>query len=180
MRKTDYFTRTKCLNKNWTNEEWNEYCKKSWAGPEAYRVAAVYNGFEYNYSDICLNPEVAFEWQGKKGCRIRITLSESPDGWSFGRNTQLGTCGSSHGCPYVERGDRDCYETKDKAYEAAIRAICRDRDYVKRNYGGVPEDDEDREYAAYTKAINSELQKAFRVIDQLEESTKTPSLFGYF
>lgn len=181
MRKTKYFTRTKCLNREWTSEEWSEFCKKSWEDPEAYRVATEYNGFEYNYSDICLNPEVAFEWRGKKGCLVKITLSKSPDGWSFGKDTQLGTYGSCHGCRYVERGDRYFYETKDEAYEAAIHSICHDRDYIKRNNCRVHEDeDEDREYATYTKAISSELQKALRVIDQLEESTKTPSLFGYF
>lgn len=180
MRKKDYFTRTKCINRKWTDKEWSEFCKKSWADPEAYRVAAVYNGFEYNYSDICLNPEIAYEWRGKKGCHVQITLSESRDGWSFGRDTLLGTYGTSHGCPYVERGDRNFYETKDEAYKAAVAAVCRDRDYVKRNYCGVNDEDEDREYAEYTKAINSELQKAIRVINQLEESIKNPSLFGFF
>lgn len=180
MKKTDVFTRIKCLDKVFTFAEWSEHCKAEREHPEKFTIAAEFHGFKYNYSDVCLNPEIAFEWQGTKGCQVKITLSESPDGWSFGMSVQLGTYGSRHGCPYVEHGDRDCYETKDEAYEAAIYAICRDRDYVRRNYCGVHEEDEDREYAAYTKAIDSELQKALRVIDQLEESVRQPTLFGYF
>lgn len=180
MKKTDYFTRIRCINKTFTLAEWDEHCKQYHANPEQFRVAAEFHGFQYNYSDVCLNPEVAFEWRGKRGNQVKITLSESPDGWSYGKDVQLGTCGTCHGSCYVERGMRDRYDTKDEAYEAAIRSVCNDRDYVLRNHCGVHEEDEDREFAAYAKAIESELQKAIRVIDKLEESTKQPSLFGYF
>lgn len=180
MKKTDVFTRIKCLDKVFTFAEWSEHCKAEREHPEKYTIAAEFHGFKYNHSDVCLNPEIAFEWQGKKGCQVKITLSESPDGWSYGMSVQLGTYGSSHGCPYVESGDRDCYETKDEAYEAAIRSLCESRDWFKRTHCDISTDDEDRGFVAYMKGIDSERQKAIRVIDQLEESVRQPTLFGYF
>lgn len=112
---------------------------------------------------------------------VQITISESPDGWSYGLDVNLGTSGTGRGCPFVKRGDEDWYETEDDAYEAAIKRLgeIREREVknAERRHGVTEEDYEDR---LISKAVGGEFRQAIRVIETLETQIKEPSLFGYF
>lgn len=175
------FHTTESIGLNFTDEEWWAHCKDLRHGRKS-DIAFEYNGFKYNYNDVCINPKEVFSWKGKKTWNsIKINISESPDGWSYGIDVNLGTSGTMHGCCYVKRGDKEWHETADDAYEAAIRRLGEIREREVKNaefrHGITDEDDDDR---LISKSMGGEFRQAIKVIESLETQIKEPTLFGYF
>ena len=180
-RKVKPFHTTESIGLNFTDEEWWAHCEDVRHGRKS-DIAFEFHGFKYNYNDICLNPKEVFSWQGKKTWNlIQITISESPDGWSYGLDVNLGTRGTGQGCSFVNRGDKDWYETADAAFEAAIGRLSEIREQEVKNaefrQGITEEDDDDR---LISKSIGGEFRQAIKVIESLEAQIKEPTLFGYF
>ena len=171
---------TRSTGRRYTAEEWSKRCQETWP-LRGQETAFEFNGFRYNDCDVCTNPRIAFSWKDKGSYNsITISVSESPEGWSYGVKCMLGTSGYSHGSTFVKKGDEDWYPTVDDAYAAAVKALCRQRDWAVKNAAVERlSDDDDPDAAAIREAIGPRLQKAVDVINKLEAYVNQPSLFGY-
>ena len=84
MGNNDTFHICKCLGKSFTYDEYTDFVK----GESSSHTVFEYDGFKFNAWDVCLNPNMALEWQGKS-CKFKVKTAKSPNGRWDGLSTEV-------------------------------------------------------------------------------------------
>lgn len=81
-----------------------------------------YNGYEYNQSGVCINPDKIYEFGSHNECYFAISVSETPRGWVHGHDCAVKTDCRGSGCGCWHHA-RECYPSKSKAIVACAERI---------------------------------------------------------
>lgn len=118
--------RCRCLDKNFTVEEYSDWLKNHDDG-----AVFTFGEFGFNLYDVCLTPHTPIDISIKKD-RFKIETAQSPNGrWSYGISYYTEKEAVFAGLKVVEKGTRrelynipDCEydEAKDKYISTAVKA----------------------------------------------------------
>jgi hypothetical protein len=103
----EVFHRIKHLNRNFTQQEWADYCEAS-RKDDDNRIQTKIGKYIWNDCDICLNPE---SWlietkHGAYGYSVEIKWAECRNGiFAFGISYNCGTEGGSFGVSWADKAD---------------------------------------------------------------------------
>lgn len=113
MENNDIFHICKCLGKSFTYDEYEDFVK----GESANYPVFEHDGFKFNVWDVCLNPNIALEWQGKS-CKFKVETAKSQNGrWDYGTDCWLVNVGVCHAACFVNGQDGFLTE-KECVYDA--------------------------------------------------------------
>lgn len=88
--------RCRCLGKDFTFQEWIDYCKDP--SHDSAQIVMTYEEFGFNVHDVCMTPHVPVKLIVDARFYIAVRTAQSPNGrWTVGNNYGLGTGGGS--CP---------------------------------------------------------------------------------
>lgn len=110
--------RCRCLDRNFTFEEWCEYLR---ANPSGGAVLTV-GTFNFNITDICLTPNKPVRIEGRI-CKLEISTAQSLNGrWEFGIDLGLNTEGRHFGVSFVDDISRGFQTEKEAIYAGLLFA----------------------------------------------------------
>lgn len=106
----------RCLQKEFTSEEWAWYCRKH---PEAGEVVFWHGPFGFNIHDVCMTPRMPVN-VSEQSCALIVRTAQSPCGrWSYGLDLTLYEEGACHGCGFIDNPDYG-YASENDAIRAAL------------------------------------------------------------
>lgn len=140
MENNDTFHICKCLGKSFTYDEYTDFVK----GESSSHPVFEYDGFKFNVWDVCLNPNMALEWQGKS-CKFKVETAKSPNGrWDYGTDCWFVNGGGCHAACFVDGQDgfpteKECvYDALKYFEEKVLRKISEGKNRVELDYNGEP------------------------------------------
>ena len=172
MENNDIFHICKCLGKSFTYNEYVDFIKKNSPSHPVF----YYDGFKFNVWDVCLNPNIALEWQGKS-CKFKVKTAKSPNGrWDYGTDCWFANGGGCHAACFVDGQDgfpteKECLYTALKHFEEKVlRKISEEKNHVEL--------DDNLEHVKGSSTI-SHLKECFKQIRKFKEqyNQKQLSLF---
>lgn len=108
--------RCRCLDRNFTFEEWCEYLR---ANPSGGAVLTV-GTFQFNINDVCLTPSQPIKIE-KTTCKLKIETAQSLNGrWDYGINLDLHTESSSHGARFIDNLSNGFQTEKEAIFDALL------------------------------------------------------------
>lgn len=131
MENNDIFHICKCLGKSFTYDEYEDFVK----GESANYPVFEHDGFKFNVWDVCLNPNIALEWQGKS-CKFKVETAKSQNGrLDYGTDCWLVNVGVCHAACFVNGQDgflteKECvYDALKHFEEKVLReiSVCKSR-----------------------------------------------------
>lgn len=108
--------RCRCLDRNFTFEEWSDYLR---ANPSD-GVVLTFGKFGFNIFDVCLTPNIPVDIRNKS-CALEIETAQSPNGrWDYGIDLALHTEGSSHGARFIDNLSEGFPTEKEAIFDALL------------------------------------------------------------
>ena len=115
MGNNDTFHICKCLGKSFTYDEYTDFVKDESSSHAVFE----HDGFKFNAWDVCLNPNMALEWQGKS-CKFKVETAKSPNGrWDYGTDCWFVNGGGCHAACFVD--GQDGFPTEKECVYAALK-----------------------------------------------------------
>lgn len=140
MGNNDTFHICKCLGKSFTYDEYTDFVK----GDSSSHTVFEHDGFKFNAWDVCLNPNMALEWQGKS-CKFKVETAKSPNGrWDYGTDCWFVNGGVCHAACFVDGQDgfpteKECVYAALKYFEENVhRKISEGKNRVELDDNGEP------------------------------------------
>lgn len=110
----------RCLNRQFSTKEWDDYCKKH---TNVREIVFQYGDFGFNICDVCLTPHVKVKWQGKHINKFEIETAQSPNGrWEYGYDYLFSTGGGIHAARFIA-DDSEGYPSEKEAVYAALQCL---------------------------------------------------------
>lgn len=171
--------RCRCINRNFTFEEWCEYLRENPSGGVVLTVGT----FQFNINNVCLTPNKPIRIE-KTSCKLEIETAQSLNGrWDYGIALALHSEGSSRGAQFVDDNSRGYQTEKEAIYDglrySEERVIRKIEELEKR--GDAPDDYDDEESGRQPKAsaILSSLRAFLKEIQRYKQhyNPKQLSLF---
>ncbi len=110
MKRQTIFHRIRCAKKEFTQDDWSDYCKRC-REDEKNRIITKIGKYIFNDHDICLNPEreTITGKSGFYGFNVTIKWADCGNGlWAYGIDYNTGTGGGGYGVSWVnEPTDKD-------------------------------------------------------------------------
>lgn len=132
--KDNVFFHSKCTNRNFTWDEWMEYCQTN---GYSNGVVHTYKEFKYNIHDICLNPRTPIKW-ACKNVRFEINVAQSDNGrWACGIDFMTPHSGCGEGTGFIDDASKGFSTEKEAVYEglAYIHRRCEEEIQYVKDYG---------------------------------------------
>lgn len=108
--------RCRCLDRNFTFEEWCAYLRENPSGG----VVLTVGNFGFNINDVCLTPNIPVKLD-KRICALEIRTAQSLNGrWSYGIDLSLHSESSSHGAWYIDDTSEGFPTEKEAIYDALL------------------------------------------------------------
>lgn len=119
--------RCRCLDRNFTFEEWSEYLRENPSGGSVLTFGA----FQFNICDVCLTPNHPVRIE-RNVCELDIETAQSVNGrWSYGIHLGLHSEFSSHGAQFVDDHSRGYPTEKEAIYDALLYSGERTKKKIK-------------------------------------------------
>lgn len=103
-RKMRIFHTIKCCGKEFTSDEWHEYCRETRID-SSKRIITTIGKYDFNDFDICLNPSTLslIVSHGATGYEVMLKWCDCGNGlWTYGLNYSCGSGGGGFGCSWVD------------------------------------------------------------------------------
>lgn len=161
--------RCRCLDRNFTFEEWSEYLRENPSGGSVLTFGA----FQFNIFDVCLIPNHPVRIE-RNVCELDIETAQSVNGrWSYGIHLGLYSECSSHGAQFVDDHSRGYPTEKEAIYDALLYSGERTKKKIKEleQRGDTPDDYDDEESGRQPKAsaVLSSLRAFLKEIQKQKE-----------
>lgn len=96
--------RCHCLGRDFTFQEWIEYCKDK--AHDSAEIVFRFGDFGFNVHDVCMTPHVPVKLTVDSRFYLQVRTAQSPNGrWTVGNNYGLGTGGGSCPVAFTDRDD---------------------------------------------------------------------------
>lgn len=119
--------RCRCLDRNFTFEEWSEYLR---ANPSGGAVLTV-GTFQFNICDVCLTPNHPVRIE-RNVCKLDIETAQSVNGrWDYGIDLGFHFESSFHGAQFVDNPARGYPTEKEAIYDALLYSEERTKKKIK-------------------------------------------------
>lgn len=105
----EIFHRVRSAGKEFTSEQWGDYCRASRDDPEK-RIRTQIGKYLFNDCDVCLNPEtMSLVVDGKSfGYYVTLKWCDCGNGvWSYGMDFGYGNGGGGGGCSFATPEDKN-------------------------------------------------------------------------
>ena len=105
MTQQTIYHRIRCAKKEFTQDEWADYCKRC-REDEKNRIITKIGKYIFNDHDICLNPEreTITGKSGSYGFNVTIKWADCGNGlWAYGIDYNTGTGGGGYGVSWADR-----------------------------------------------------------------------------
>lgn len=142
--------RCRCLDRNFTFEEWSKYLRENPSGGAVLTVGS----FQFNICDVCLTPNHPVRIE-RNICELDIETAQSVNGrWCYGIHLGLHSESSSHGAQFVDDPSRGYPTEKEAIYDALLYSEERTKKKIKEleQRGDTPDDYDDEESGRKSKA----------------------------
>ena len=142
--------RCRCLDRNFTFEEWGEYLRENPSDGSVLTVGA----FQFNIFDVCLTPNSLVRI-GSRICKLSIETAQYVNGrWSYGIHLDFHYESSFHGAQFVDDPSRGYPTEKAAIYDALLYAEERSIKKIKEleQRGDTPDDYDNEESGRQPKA----------------------------
>lgn len=158
--------RCRCLDRNFTFEEWGEYLR---ANPSGGAVLTV-GTFKFNITDICLTPNKPVKIEGRI-CKLEISTAQSLNGrWDYGIDLALHTEGSSHGARFIDNPSEGFPTEKEAIFDALLyseqRTVRKIKETEERGDRTSYDFDEDNSREPKPSAVLSSLRAFLKEIQR--------------
>lgn len=131
--------RCRCLGKDFTFQEWVDYCKDP--AHDSAQIVMTYEEFGFNVNDVCMTPRVPVKLIVAPHYYLAVKTAQSPCGkWDAGFDYGLGTGGGSSPCAFTD--GKTGYDNERIAVFSVL-ARCRES-FAKRLDERSVEDDDSR------------------------------------
>lgn len=123
------YHRCRCLDRNFTFEEWGAYLRET-----EYRNDAVFTAgaFAFNINDVCLNPSSPISFECARGFHVAIETAQSPNGrWDAGYDIACHFTNSSRAAHFIDDPEEGFATEKEAVYDALRYA----REVTQREMG---------------------------------------------
>lgn len=142
--------RCRCLDRNFTFEEWSKYLRENPSGGAVLTVGS----FQFNICDVCLTPNHPVRIE-RNICELDIETAQSVNGrWCYGIHLDFHNESSSHGAQFVDDPSRGYPTEKAAIYDALLYAEERSIKKIKEleQRGDTPDDYDNEESGRQPKA----------------------------
>lgn len=142
--------RCRCLDRNFTFEEWSEYLRENPSGG----AVLTFRSFQFNICDVCLTPNHPVRIE-RNICELDIETAQSVNGrWSYGILLGFYSESSSHGAQFVDDLSRGYPTEKEAIYDALLYSEERTNKKIKEleQRGNTPDYYDDEESGRQPKA----------------------------
>lgn len=161
--------RCRCLDRNFTFEEWSKYLRENPSGGAVLTVGS----FQFNICDVCLTPNHPVRIE-RNICKLDIETAQSVNGrWCYGIHLGLHSESSSHGAQFVDDPSRGYPTEKEAIYDALLYSEERTKKKIKEleQRGDTPDDYDDEESGRQPKAsaVLSSLRAFLKEIQKQKE-----------
>lgn len=161
--------RCRCLDRNFTFEEWSKYLRENPSGGAVLTVGS----FQFNICDVCLTPNHPVRIE-RNICELDIETAQSVNGrWCYGIHLGLHSESSSHGAQFVDDPSRGYPTEKEAIYDALLYSEERTKKKIKEleQRGDTPDDYDDEESGRQPKAsaVLSSLRAFLKEIQKQKE-----------
>lgn len=161
--------RCRCLDRNFTFEEWSKYLRENPSGGAVLTVGS----FQFNICDVCLTPNHPVRIE-RNICELDIETAQSVNGrWCYGIHLGLHSESSSHGAQFVDDHSRGYPTEKEAIYDALLYSEERTKKKIKEleQRGDTPDDYDDEESGRQPKAsaVLSSLRAFLKEIQKQKE-----------
>ena len=161
--------RCRCLDRNFTFEEWSKYLRENPSGGAVLTVGS----FQFNICDVCLTPNHPVRIE-RNICELDIETAQSVNGrWCYGIHLFLHSESSSHGAQFVDDPSRGYPTEKEAIYDALLYSEERTKKKIKEleQRGDTPDDYDDEESGRQPKAsaVLSSLRAFLKEIQKQKE-----------
>lgn len=161
--------RCRCLDRNFTFEEWSKYLRENHSGGAVLTVGS----FQFNICDVCLTPNHPVRIE-RNICELDIETAQSVNGrWCYGIHLGLHSESSSHGAQFVDDHSRGYPTEKEAIYDALLYSEERTKKKIKEleQRGDTPDDYDDEESGRQPKAsaVLSSLRAFLKEIQKQKE-----------
>lgn len=105
----EIFHRVRSAGKEFTSEQWDDYCRASRDDPEK-RIRTQIGKYLFNDCDVCLNPEtMSLVVDGKSfGYYVTLKWCDCGNGvWSYAMDFGYGNGGGGGGCSFATPDDKN-------------------------------------------------------------------------
>lgn len=144
MKQKDVHHRCRCLDRDFTFEEWCDYNKENNSTREA---VARFGQFEFNVCDICLNPNVPLSFEKSPTCRFRVETAQSPNGlWTYGYSISAHNAYMGRGASFSDDPEDGFPSEREAVFDAlriAEEHTAREIRIAEQSGGDIDEDEED-------------------------------------
>lgn len=135
--------RCRCLDRNFTFEEWCDYCRNNPSGD----IVLTVGKFGFNINDVCLTPNTPVNIE-KGTCRLEISTAQSKNGrWGYGYHLMSHTEGRFSGVSFIDDPQKGFPTEKEAIYNALVyveKDVLRKINIIEQQ-GETPDYDEDEE-----------------------------------
>lgn len=170
MRQSDRIHhRCRCLDRNFTSEEWSQYLREN---PIREAVLTV-GAFQFNISDVCLNPNRPVRIEKNRNY-LEIRTAQSSNGrWDYGLDLGLYTEVRHFGATFIDDPDEGFPTEKEAVYDCLVEtetAVQKKIEYLEQR-GDIPDSDDDEESGRQPKAsaVLSSLRAFLKEIQKQKE-----------
>lgn len=143
MKKKDVHHRCRCLDRDFTFEEWSAYLKENPRKEAVYR----FGEFDFNINDVCLNPNTPLRFEKSLSCRFEVWTAQSPNGlWTYGYDITTHHSCSTRGAYFSDDPEDGFPSEREAVFDALRRAeeqTVREIRIAEQSGGDIDEDEED-------------------------------------
>lgn len=142
--------RCRCLDRNFTLEEWIEWLEN----PDSHSAVLNVGTFQFNIWDVCLTPNQPVRIE-KNNCKLEIETAQSLNGrWEYGIDLELHNEGSSHGASFVDDTSLGYPTEREAIYDSLLFSEARTVKKIGEveNRGDTQDDYDDEESGRQPKA----------------------------
>lgn len=170
--------RCRCLDRNFTFEEWSQYLREN---PIREAVLTV-GTFQFNISDVCLNPNRPVRIEKNRNY-LEIRTAQSSNGrWDYGIDLGLYTEGRHCGAVFIDDPDEGFSTEKEAIYDCLVDTEKKVQEKIEQleQRGDVPDyNDDESEREPKTSATVSALKGFLKEIQRYKQyyDPKQLSLF---
>lgn len=172
--------RCRCLDRNFTFEEWVKYLREG--NPSGEPVLTVGGEFQFNISDVCMTPRRPVRIE-KNFCMLEIRTAQSLNGrWDYGINLELHTEGRHCGAGFIDDHEKGFPTEKEAIFDCLLYAEERTARRIEalEKRGDSPEgDDEESGREPKSSSVISSLRAFLKEIQRYKQhyDPKQLSLF---
>lgn len=166
MRQTERIHhRCRCLDRNFTFEEWTKYLREN----SIRETVLTVGSFEFNISDVCMTPNIPVRIEKNRNY-LEIRTAQSSNGrWDYGIDLGLYTEGRHCGAGFIDDPDEGFSTEKEAVYDCLVYTENRVQEKIEQleQRGDVPDYDDDetsqsRKVSATVSALRGFLKEIQR------------------